>query len=418
MSDPSGFRPDLGARHRRGARMLALFVSSTAFAILCLAILLGSILNQTAGYVLMEYQTAESEVLPLDTSGNPAPLESLGTEALAGVLEASLSPRRLKALGASESLRGRPRAELEALVVAEVLRPDVKRTWNLMESLFSRPAILEYARQASPEGALVFRSWLSPEFLSRSQSSQALYAGVRSAMLGSFITIALTMLLAFPIGLGAAIYLEEYSKDNALSRVIRTNIYNLSGVPSIIYGMLGLGIFVRALEPLTSGAAFGVGGAEAGNGRTILSASLTLALLILPIIIINAQEAIRAVPRSLRESGYALGATKWQVISHHVLPASMDRILTGTVLAMSRAIGETAPLVLVGASTFLTKDPSSIFSKFTTLPIQIYQWTARPQAEFRNIAAAAIVTLMVLLMSLNATAILLRNRFRKQKRLG
>jgi phosphate transport system permease protein len=149
-----------------------------------------------------------------------------------------------------------------------------------------------------------------------------------------------------------------------------------------------------------------------------LPASLTLALLILPIIIINAQEAIRAVPRSLRESGYALGATKWQVISHHVLPASMDRILTGTVLAMSRAIGETAPLVLVGASTFLTKDPSSIFSKFTTLPIQIYQWTARPQAEFRNIAAAAIVTLMVLLMSLNATAILLRNRFRKQKRLG
>ena len=154
----------------------------------------------------------------------------------------------------------------------------------------------------------------------------------------------------------------------------------------------------------------------AGDGRTILSAGLTLALLILPTIIINAQEAIRAVPRTLRESGYALGATKWQVISSHVLPASMDRILTGTVLAISRGIGETAPLVLVGASTFLTKDPTSIFSKFTTLPIQIYQWTSRPQAEFRNIAAAAIVILVILLLSLNAGAIILRNKYRSERR--
>ncbi|HPX47670.1 MAG TPA: ABC transporter permease subunit, partial [Treponemataceae bacterium] len=158
------------------------------------------------------------------------------------------------------------------------------------------------------------------------------------------------------------------------------------------------------------------GGDAAGNGRTVLSAGLTLALLILPTIIINAQEAIRAVPRSLRESGYALGATKWQVIFHHVLPSSMDRILTGTVLAVSRGIGETAPLVLVGAATFLTRDPTSIFSRFTTLPIQIYQWTARPQAEFKNIAAAAILILMVLLLSLNSVAIILRNEFRSRKR--
>jgi len=231
------------------------------------------------------------------------------------------------------------------------------------------------------------------------------------------MTIGLTILFAFPLGLGAAIYMEEYAKDNAFNRIIRTNIYNLAGVPSIIYGMLGLGIFVRFLEPITSGRAFGMTGPDtAGDGRTILSAGLTLALLILPTIIINAQEAIRAVPRTLRESGYALGATKWQVIKSHVLPSSMDRILTGTVLAISRGIGETAPLVLVGASTFLTKDPTSIFSKFTTLPIQIYQWTSRPQAEFRNIAAAAIVILMILLLSLNAGAIILRNKYRSERR--
>jgi len=195
------------------------------------------------------------------------------------------------------------------------------------------------------------------------------------------------------------------------------NIYNLAGVPSIIYGMLGLAIFVRALEPVTSGAAFGAAADPTGaNGRTILSAGLTLALLVLPVIIINAQEAFRAVPRTLRESGYAVGATKWQVVWHHVLPAAFDRVLTGTIVAVSRAIGETAPLVVVGASTFLTQDPTSVFSKFTTLPIQIYQWTARPQEDFHNIAAAAILVLLVLMLSLNAFAIILRNRLRAKKR--
>ena len=151
------------------------------------------------------------------------------------------------------------------------------------------------------------------------------------------------------------------------------------------------------------------------NGRTILSAGLTLGLLILPLIIINAQEAIRAVPNSLRQASYGLGATKWQTIWHHVLPNALPGILTGTILAISRAIGETAPLVVVGASTFITVDPTGPFSKFTTLPIQIYQWTARPQDEFRNIAAAAIIVLLVLLLALNATAVLLRNRFSRRR---
>jgi phosphate transport system permease protein len=213
---------------------------------------------------------------------------------------------------------------------------------------------------------------------------------------------------------GAAIYLEEYATASWTNRFIQTNINNLAGVPSIVYGMLGLAIFVRTLEPLTSGSIFGAVDPTTANGRTVLSAGLTLGLLVLPIIIINAQEAIRAVPRSLRNASYGLGATKWQTIWHHVLPSAVPGILTGTILAISRAIGETAPLVVVGASTAISFDPASPFSKFTTLPIQIYQWTARPQAEFRSVAAAAILVLLIMLLSLNAFAIILRNRYTRR----
>jgi len=420
---------NLAQRHRRSSIMAALFFGSTVFAVLCLTTLLVTVFNQTAGYVLLEYTTPESDVLPLDAKGLPVPLETLDAAALKDILNANLGARQLKAIEIEKPLEQRSKKALADLVVSEVLQPEVVRTWSFFESVFSKDKIIAWAKDNSAggtpngtsdgslDGSLVFRFWLNPSFLTKSQSSNALFAGVRSAIIGSLMTIGLTILFAFPLGLGAAIYMEEYAKDNTLNRIIRTNIYNLAGVPSIIYGMLGLGIFVRFLEPITSGRVFGMTGPDtAGDGRTILSAGLTLALLILPTIIINAQEAIRAVPRTLRESGYALGATKWQVISSHVLPASMDRILTGTVLAISRGIGETAPLVLVGASTFLTKDPTSIFSKFTTLPIQIYQWTSRPQAEFRNIAAAAIIILMILLLSLNAGAIILRNKYRSERR--
>jgi phosphate transport system permease protein len=179
--------------------------------------------------------------------------------------------------------------------------------------------------------------------------------------------------------------------------------------------MLGLAIFVRALEQLTSGAVFGaVADSTTANGRTILSAGLTLGLLILPVIIINAQEAIKAVSGALRQASYGLGATRWQTVWHHVLPNALPGILTGTILSVSRAIGETAPLVVVGASTFITVDPAGPFSKFTTLPIQIFQWTSRPQDVFRNIAAAAILVLLALLLSLNATAVVLRNRYSRR----
>jgi len=168
------------------------------------------------------------------------------------------------------------------------------------------------------------------------------------------------------------------------------------------------------LEPLTSGAFLGAVDPTTANGRTVLSAGMTLALLVLPLLIINAQEAIKAVPGSLREGSYGLGATRWQTIWHHVLPNAMPGILTGTILAISRAIGETAPLVVVGASAFVALDPSGPFSKFTTLPIQIYQWTTRPQDQYRNLAAAAILVLLVMLLSLNAAAVLLRNRYSRK----
>ena len=224
--------------------------------------------------------------------------------------------------------------------------------------------------------------------------------------------ILITILFAFLIGVGAAIYLEEYADRRYwFNRIIQTNIENLAGVPSIVYGILGLAIFVRALSGLTSGAWFGT---PTDNGRTILSAGLTMGLLILPILIINAQEAVRAVPNSLRQAAYGLGATQWQTIWHHVLPNALPGILTGAILAVSRAIGETAPLILVGASTMLTSDPNGPFSYFTALPIQIYNWTTRPQSEFRNIAAAAILVLLITLLSLNAVAILFRNHFSKR----
>ena len=292
-----------------------------------------------------------------------------------------------------------------------------RKSWRVGPSshpLFGRAEIEAETATKYPKATLVFRSWLTADLLRNPQSSKPELAGVRTALLGSLWTIAITILFAFPIGVAAAIYLQEYARENALNRIIQTNIGNLAGVPSIIYGMLGLAIFVRALESLTSGALLGVVDPAAANGRTIISAALTLGLLILPVIIINAQEALRAVPSSLRQASLALGATKWQTIWHHVVPNALPGIMTGTILAISRAIGETAPLVVVGAATFITFDPTGPFDKFTTLPIQIYQWTARPQSQFRNLAAAASLVLLVLLLTLNATAILLRNRYSRR----
>jgi phosphate transport system permease protein len=402
---------NLTRRHRRGRIMGRLFLSSTIVGVIALGALLFNVIDQSFGYVAVS-----NTVEPASLARDGVPLSELSKETLTGILKEHVSRGLMRRFEHEQSFAERSRENVLGLVYERVVDPRVEAGWSLFASLFHRKEIFAKARIEFPGADLHFRSWLNPRFIVSPQSSVPERAGVRTAILGTLWIILITVVAAFPLGVGAAIYLEEYARENLINRIIQVNIYNLAGVPSIIYGMLGLTVFVRALEKLTSGALFGAVDPTTDSGRTLLSAGLTLALLVLPIIIINAQEAIRAVPRSLRDSSLGLGATRWQTIRHHMLPASFDRILTGTILAVSRAIGETAPLVVVGASTFIAVDPGSMFSKFTALPIQIYQWTARPQAEFRNVAAAAILVLLVLLLGMNAGAVALRNRTRKTRR--
>jgi phosphate transport system permease protein len=225
-------------------------------------------------------------------------------------------------------------------------------------------------------------------------------AGAQSAIMGTIWVVGMTALITIPLGIGAAIYLEEYAdRDRWWNRMIELNIQNLAAVPSIVYGILGLAFFVRGFL---------------GLGQTVLAAALTLALLVLPIVIISSREAIRAVPDSIRNGALALGATRWQTIWRQVLPAAIPGMATGSILALSRAIGEAAPLVLLGGLTFITFNPEGLDSAFTVLPIQIFNWIQRPQDEFRVLAAAAIVVLLVLLVAMNAAAILLRNKYQRK----
>ncbi len=394
----------LAARHRRARAWQVAFLAATVVGILGLLALLYNVLDETAGLVAIEYNVAPATL-------SDRPLEELSSEELIAILEDNLRRRQITQLNEAQPLAERSTEALLQVVVDEVLQTQIIDTWPLVDSLLRRAEIEAEVKAKYPNAQVVFRSWLNRNFLSASMASRAELAGVRTALFGSLWMISLTIVIALPVGIGAAIYLEEYASHGRLQRLIQSNIDNLAGVPSIVYGMLGLAIFVRALERFTSGAAFGVADS---NGRTIISAALTMALLILPILIINAQEAIRAVPNSLRQASYGLGATQWQTIWSHVLPNALPGILTGAILAISRAVGETAPLIVIGASTFITLDPEGPFSKFTALPIQIYNWTARAQVEFHNLAAAAIIVLLVLLLSLNATAILLRNRFSRR----
>jgi phosphate transport system permease protein len=393
-------------RQRSGMIWSFVFFGATMIGIVVLTALLFNVANAAFGFVLMK-----DKVQAATLAAGDVPLEQLPTEALVEILQKKVSKGVVRRLESEKPLAERDRRELYELVLARVVEPEMVKSWSLLDSLTKRAAIRAEA-DALPNSRLEFRSWLTLAFITSPQSSNAELAGVRTAILGSLWTILVTILFALPIGVGAAVYLEEYAPDTWFNRLIQTNISNLAGVPSIIYGMLGLAVFVRMLEGITSGRLFGaVADPTTSNGRTIISAGLTLGLLILPLIILNAQEAVRTVPRSLRQASFGIGATRWQTIWHHVLPGAIPGILTGTILAVSRAIGETAPLVVIGASTFIVQDPSGPFSKFTTLPIQIYQWTARPQAEFRNLAAAAIVVLLVLLITLNAIAVILRNRY-------
>lgn len=437
------FKQQLRKRQRRGKVGETFFLLSNLFGLLMIIILVGHVLNNTFGLVVI------SNVVDPHTLAD-RPLEELSKDELISIL-LTQQPKRIPVIirdryshvedtlftkvPLSEAIAGAniPEAYQEMLITdlsreqqAEVLaanvdqgqmldlltdnviKPTVVQSWQLIPSIFDRASIEQEFAEKYPEDELVFRSWLSLDFITSSISSSATTAGLLTALLGTFWIIGITGTIAIVLGVGAAIYLEEYAQGNPLERLIEINIRNLAAIPSVIYGMLGLSVFVLSLEPLFSGRWLGY---TDTNGRTVLAAAATLALLILPNLIVTSQEAIRAVPRTIREASYGLGATQWQTISRQVLPAALPSILTGVILSVARALGETAPLLVVGASTFIGVNPSSPFSKFTVVPVQIYQWTSRPELEFRNVAAAAIIVLLGVMIILNLTAIITRNRF-------
>tara|TARA_B100000795_G_scaffold253828_1_gene224260 strand:+ start:842 stop:1699 length:858 start_codon:yes stop_codon:yes gene_type:complete len=236
------------------------------------------------------------------------------------------------------------------------------------------------------------------DFLTALPSRKAEKAGILTAWVGSIWIVVFTFLIVVPLGIAAGIYLEEYGKKSKLSELLEVNISNLAGVPSVIYGLLGLEIFVRVL----------------GMGNSILAGSFTLALLVLPIVIVSSREALKAVPKSIRLASFALGSSKWQTIWHQVLPASFGGILTGVILAISRAVGETAPLIVIGALAYVPFTPSSPMDEFTVLPIQIFNWISRPQHEFTVNAAAAIIVLLIITFTMNGIAVYFRNKWQKK----
>jgi phosphate transport system permease protein len=272
--------------------------------------------------------------------------------------------------------------------------------------LFQLTSLLTLLIALAALGALVWdvlsdgAGRLSWSFVTSIGSRNASEAGVYHALMGSIWVIAVTGALALPVGVAAAIYLEEYGSRSRMARFIELNIANLAAVPSIIYGLLGLGLFVRFM----------------GMGQSVMAGAATLALLALPVVILSTREALRTVPSTIREGSYALGATKWQTIWNQVLPMALPGVLTGLILALSRSIGETAPLITIGALTYIPFAPDSVWSKFTVLPIQIFNWVSRPQAEFATNAAAGILVLLALLLSMNAVAIIVRDRFQRRGR--
>jgi len=450
---PDEYRGYLDGRRRRAFAFKMFCLAMLTIAVLALATLLYTIINDSFGLVAMVNENDPEDIVAgLGYDPETTTLGDLEYGELVGLLEVNVSSgvgRRLEReqrfyedrlvfesedvwaeICASDApptgcdLGPRNQADLVQLVNERVVVPDVIATYELVPSLldpgrFEREVAAGFEADRfpdlSPEQVTIeWRAWFNPSFLTTPQNSTPEVAGIRTAILGSAWLVLITIAFAVPVGVGAAIYLVEYAKPTRINEFIQTNINNLAGVPSIIYGMLGLAIFVRVLEPFTSGAFFTDGVPPSDNGRTVLAAGLTLGLLTLPVVIISAQEALKGVPNSLRHAGMALGATRWQTVRSQILPVALPGILTGTILAVARAVGETAPLILVGAASFITTDPSGPFSKFTALPIQIFQWTSFPQEEFRNIAAAASIALLLLLLTLNAAAVILRNRYSRR----
>jgi phosphate transport system permease protein len=442
----------LGKRTRRGFLVRSLFLLALIIAVVALVTLLYTIINDSFGLVaIVNQQEPEDIVASLGHDSEETGLGDLSHDELVSILQGGVSTnvgRRLErdqrfyedrlvfeseavfaeVCSSAEPPAGcdaapRDQASVLQLVQERIVQPDIIDVEELVPSLTSPEEFQQRVEQIfinSPErfGEYTFdqvqfewRAWLNPTFVRTPASGTPETAGIRTAVLGSFWIVVITVLFAVPVGVGAAVYLEEFARPSRLNDFVQTNINNLAGVPSIVYGMLGLAILVRALEPLTSGRVFGV---ENANGRTLISAGITLALLTLPVVIIASQEALKAVPNSLRQAGMGLGATKWQTVRSQVLPVAVPGILTGVILAVARAIGETAPLILVGAASFFTADPTGPFSRYTALPIQIFQWTSLPQVEWKHLAAAASLFLLIMLLILNAGAVILRNRYSRR----
>ncbi|HEU4319524.1 MAG TPA: phosphate ABC transporter permease PstA [Acidimicrobiia bacterium] len=443
----------LDKRSRRASWFRIFCLAMLAIAVLALATLLYTIINDSFGQVAIVNQNQPEDLLEaLGYDPETTALNEITYDEMVGLLESTVSSgvgRRLerdqrfyedRLVFESEevwaeictsdepptgcSLGPRDQANVYALVQERVVQPDIIAANELVPSILRPEEFVAEVEGAFGTGRFPdytvdqvefeWRAWFSWSFVTSPASATPEIAGIRTAILGSAWLVLITVLFAVPVGVGAAIYLVEYARPTRLNSFIQTNINNLAGVPSIVYGMLGLAVFVRVLEPLTSGDIFTGGASPSDNGRTILAAGLTLGLLTLPVVIISAQEALKAVPDSLRQAGMALGATRWQTVRSQILPVAMPGVLTGTILAVARAVGETAPLILVGAASFITVDPSGPFSKFTALPIQIFQWTSFPQEEFRHLAAAASIALLILLLTLNAAAVILRNRFSRR----
>lgn len=287
-------------------------------------------------------------------------------------------------------------AQVKKRMSARILLNYISQIIFFLSALFGLAVLFILIYRVLSDGL----GWINWGFLTGKLSTQPERAGIMGAILGTLWLMAVVAPVTMFLGIGTAIYLELYAKKGRLLNFLQTNISNLAGVPSIVYGILGLTIFVRALD----------------LGNVVLAGGLTMSLLILPIVIVASQEAIRSVPQQLLEASYGMGATKWQTIKNIVLPAALPGILTGAILSLSRAIGETAPLVVIGIPALLIPFPGSIFDKLTVLPMQIYYWTLDSSLvdEYANLAAATIIVLLVVLFLLNATAIIIRNKFQKR----
>ncbi|MFP4072915.1 MAG: phosphate ABC transporter permease PstA [Actinomycetota bacterium] len=447
------YRGFLDRRRRKAFTFKMFCLAMLTIAVLALVSLLYTIVNDSFGLVAMVNENEPEDIVAgLGYDPETTALDDVEYDELVGLLQDNVSSgvgRRLEReqrfyedrlvfeseevwaeICRSEEpptgcdLGPRGQADVVQLVNERVVVPDVIALYDLVPSLldpegFEEDVAAGFAADRFPDHTpdqvtIEWRAWFNPTFLTTPQNSTPEVAGIRTAILGSAWLVLITVAFAVPVGVGAAIYLVEYAKPSRVNEFIQTNINNLAGVPSIIYGMLGLAVFVRLLEPFSSGAMFTDGVPPSDDGRTVVAAGLALGLLTLPVVIISAQEALKAVPNTIRYAGLALGATRWQTVRSQILPVALPGILTGSILAVARAVGETAPLILVGAASFITTDPTGPFSKFTALPIQIFQWTSFPQEEFRSIAAAASIALLLLLLTLNAAAVILRNRYSRR----